>query len=113
MKLLLDQNISYRLVNRISKDFPETTQITQLGLTDCTDREIWNYAREQGYTIVTFDADFYDLATFLGHPPKIIWLRTGNRTTITLANLLVDRKDVIKEFLTSEQFKDIACLEIE
>lgn len=113
MKLLFDQNISFRLINKISKDYPEAQQVMQLGLTDATDREIWNYSKDKGYAIVTFDADFFDLATFFGHPPKIIWLRTRNRTTKELAALLIDRKELIKDFLTSEQYQDIACFEIE
>ena len=113
MKLLFDQNISFRLVDKISKYFPEARQVKQLGLTDSTDWEIWDYAKNNNYTIVTFDADFFDLVTVLGHPPKIIWLRTGNRTTNHLAEILIGRKSVIKEFLTNKQYEDIACIEIE
>ena len=113
MKLLFDQNISFRLIEKISKYFPDPQHIKQLGLTDSTDKEIWKYAKNNDCAIVTFDADFFDLTTFLGHPPKIIWLRTGNRTTSHLAEILINRKEIIKEFLTDKKYKDIACIEIE
>ncbi len=113
MNLLFDQNISFRLINKISEDFPKARQVKQLGLENFTDREIWDYAKKNEYTIVTFDADFYDLATYLGHPPKIVWLRTGNRKTDHLAMILISKKDLIEEFLTSEQYQDIACIEID
>lgn len=112
MKLLFDQNISFRLVDKISGFFPEAQQVKQLGLTNATDREIWDFAKEKGYAIVTFDADFYELASVMGNPPKIIWLRTGNCTTDSLAKLLFERKEVIQDFLTLREYKEITCLEI-
>ena len=112
MKLLFDQNISFRLIDKISEDFPEAKQVKQLGLENSDDREIWEYAEKNGFAIVTYDADFYDLATFLGHPPKIIWLRTGNRTTSQLAEILSNKKELIEEFLSNEQYHEIACIEI-
>ncbi len=112
MKLLFDQNISFRLIEKIADFFPEARQVVHLGLTNATDLQIWNFAKENGYAIVTFDADFYELASIKGHPPKIIWLRTGNRTTNSLARLFFERKDVIREFLEREEYKDITCLEL-
>jgi predicted nuclease of predicted toxin-antitoxin system len=74
---------------------------------------IWTFAKENNFTIVTFDADFYDLATYFGHPPKIIWLRTGNTHTNHLAELINNRAELIKEFHANEAYKNIACIEIE
>ena len=62
---------------------------------------------------MTFDADFFDMSNLFGHPPKIIWLRTGNRKTSDLARLLIDKNEIIEPFLSDEAFKHIACLEID
>lgn len=113
MKLLFDQNISFRLVEKIINLFPDAKQVRELGLENLTDREIWKYARDNDFSIVTFDADFYELSTFYGHPPRIIWLRTGNRNTDKLAALLIDKSDLIQEFITHPFYKDLACLTIE
>ncbi len=112
MKLLFDQNISFRLIKQLSEIFPEAKQVRELGLDNASDRAIWRFAKANDFTIVTFDADFYDLATIHGHPPKIIWLRTGNRKTDHLADILVNKKELIQAFLKDEQFQQIACLEI-
>ena len=112
MKLLFDQNISFRLIHKISNDFPQAKQVRELGLDNFTDRQIWDYAKSNDFTIVTFDADFMDLAAILGHPPKIIWIRTGNKTTDALAKIIVSKKSLINEFISSEQYTDIACMEI-
>jgi len=58
MKLLFDQNISYRIIKHLGKYFPESKHISQLGLVNFSDMEIWDFARKNEYIIVTFDADF-------------------------------------------------------
>ncbi|VAW14595.1 hypothetical protein MNBD_BACTEROID03-1615 [hydrothermal vent metagenome] len=99
MKLLFDQNISYRLVKKIHEAFPLSDYIEAFGLTNAPGLEIWNFAKENDFTIVSFDGDFLDLNTLYGSPPKIIWIRTGNMTTNNLANLFFDRKFLIWDFL--------------
>jgi predicted nuclease of predicted toxin-antitoxin system len=113
MKLLFDQNVSFRIVSKLNKLFPEAKQVRGLGLENSTDREIWEYARSNEFTIVTFDADFYDMSNLYGHPPKIIWLRTGNRRTSDLAKVLLGRSVIIKKFLSEQAYQNIACLELD
>ncbi len=108
MKLLFDQNISFRLVKRIIDLFPESKQVRGLGLENATDFEIFEYAKRNDYVIVTVDSDFCDLNIIKGFPPKIIWLRTGNRTTINLERLLRNKQDLVELFLT----EDYGCFEI-
>lgn len=112
MKLLFDQNISFRILSRISNNFPEAKQVRELGIENYSDIEIWKFAKENNYTIVTFDADFFDLANLKGHPPKIIWLRFGNTKTDFLAETINLRNQIIKNFISSKEYAEIACLEI-
>jgi predicted nuclease of predicted toxin-antitoxin system len=113
MKLLFDQNISFRILQKLDDVFQEAEQVRTVGLEGATDSEIWNYAQEHDYAIVTFDADFADIAYLRGFPPKIIWLRTGNMITQKIADLLYENREIMKEFLTDEAYEDIACLELE
>ncbi len=113
MKLLFDQNISFRILSKLKSAYPEAQQVRSIGLENATDREIWQYAKDNDYTIVTFDADFYDMSNLYGHPPRIIWLRTGNRSTSDLAQLLLDRSLIIEQFLSDKSYKNIACIEID
>jgi len=93
VKLLFDQNISFRILGKISNLYPDAKQVKNLNLVDSPDSEIWKFAKDNGYTIVTFDADFYDIANIKGHPPKIIWLRMGNTKTDNIAKLFIDKFD--------------------
>lgn len=113
MKLLLGQNISFRVVKKISSHFPEASQVRLLGLENYPDRKIWEFAKANGYVVVTFDADFCDLAKLYGSPPKIVWLRTGNTTSDYIARLLLIRADVIQEFVENPKYLGIACLELD
>ncbi len=112
MKLLFDQNISFRILSKINSEFPEDQQVRNLGIENFSDVEIWKFAKVNNYTIVTFDADFFDLANLKGHPPKIIWLRFGNSKTDYLAEILNSKSSIINEFIASEDFTETACLEI-
>lgn len=112
MKLLFDQNISFRIVNKLSELFPEAKQVRQLGLENATDLEIWSYAKSHNCTIVTFDSDFCDISNLKGLPPKIIWLRFGNSTTDMLAEILSSKAESIQIFIESPENIELACLEI-
>jgi len=113
MKLLFDQNISYRIVSLVSHKYPDARHINQVGLEDATDNSIWNFAKENNYTIVTFDSDYYDLSIIRGCPPKIIWLRIGNTSTTMVAKVLNDDFTLIEAFLSDSSYEDLACLEID
>ncbi|NBL65294.1 hypothetical protein GV828_08810 [Flavobacterium sp. NST-5] len=112
MKLLFDQNIPFRILSKINSEFAEAQQGRNLGIENFSDVEIWKFAKVNNYTIVTFDADFFDLANLKRHPPKIIWLRLGNSKTDYLAEVLNSKSSIIKEFIASKEFAETACLEI-
>ena len=110
--MLFDQNISFRILSKIEIHFPDAKQVRELGIENYSDIEIWKFAKENNYTIVTFDGDFYDLSNFKGFPPKIIWLRFGNTKTDFVAEIINSRNSIIKDFISSEAYSKIACLEI-
>ena len=109
MKLLFEQNISYRLVKKIVNLYPNSKQVKEVYLENKTDSQIFHFAKENDFAIVTFDADFFDLSNLKGFPPKIIWIRTGNISTNNLEKILKDKYDIIMHFLKSIDF---GCLEI-
>jgi len=103
MKLLLDENLSRRLVPFLIHDFPDSSQVLLLGLQSASDRQVWNYAKENNYVLVTLDGDFQDLSTLLGAPPRVIWIRSNNRRRQSILKLLLDSKTAILQSLETEQ----------
>jgi predicted nuclease of predicted toxin-antitoxin system len=108
MKLLFDENLSFKLCDRLANLFPGSSQVRLLGLAEATDRTIWDYAGRNGFTLVSLDVDFADRATLLGSPPKVIWLRCGNQPTERIEKLLRDHAETMGEF----EGNQAACLEI-
>ncbi len=88
MKLLFDHNLSPKLVDRLADLFPESTHLYTLGMDQADDREVWNYAQSNGFTIVTRDSDYNELLVLLGFPPKVVWIRRGNCSTSTIEAML-------------------------
>ena len=103
MKLLLDENLSHRLVARLEEAFPGTASIHQVGLSNQPDTAIWDYAAAQGFAIVSKDEDLRQLSFFRGHPPKVIWLAVGNAGTSRVADLLLRNKNRIISFLDQNE----------
>ena len=98
MKLLVDNNLSFKLVLPLQNYFPDTQHIKEVLSTSSDDISIWNYARSNGFTILTKDNDFDERSQLEGCPPKIIHLICGNKTTLHILNLLLWRKDDILLF---------------
>ncbi|MEM8526914.1 MAG: DUF5615 family PIN-like protein [Bacteroidota bacterium] len=79
MNLLLDTNLSWRLIQRLSPVFENIDHVDQIGLTvPAADIEIWKWAKEKNAIIITNDEDFQYFLVQKGFPPKIVLLRTGN-----------------------------------
>jgi len=110
MKLLLDENISYRLVRELVKDFPETNHIDLLEMRGTTDSHIWEYAKHNGFIIVSKDNDFRQRSFLYGVPPKVIWLNIGNGSSKVIKTILLKNTERIREF---EQQSDEGLLVLE
>lgn len=110
MRFLFDQNISYRILKKLPTVLQESTHVKSENLINAQDREIWEYAKEKDFTIVTQDADFNNLNSLFGFPPKIIWIRTGNISTSEILDLIMDYYEEIFQFINNSKF---GCLEIE
>lgn len=102
MKLLLDENISSKLVKYLTNDFPESSHIDYLQMQGTTDTNIWNYAKEHNYIIVSKDNDFRQRSFLFGFPPKVIWLSVGNRGTTVIKDILLSNARTIEQFSKNE-----------
>lgn len=108
MKLLLDENLSRRLVPFLQEAYPGTSQVALIGLESVTDRVLWDFARTQDYVLVTKDADFEELSILNGAPPYVIWLRGDNPDKGTVLKLLLENRTHIESAIASA----IACVEL-
>lgn len=99
MKLLLDENLSRRIVLFLQTAFPGSSQVTWLGLETTSDSEIWQHAKNNGFVIVSRDSDFQEHSLVTGHPPQVVWLKIPNRSKTVVLNTLLDHHTEIKQAL--------------
>jgi predicted nuclease of predicted toxin-antitoxin system len=103
MKLLFDENLSPKLVQALADLFPDSTHVDRIGLGGGADNDVWEYAKEHGFTLVSKDSDFYDKSMLSGHPPKVIWIKRGNCTNRQIQLLLRNKVESISAFFADEQ----------
>lgn len=99
MKLLLDENLSRRMVPLIALHYLGSSQVALLGLERASDTAIRDYARQHDFVIVTKDSDFVDLSTLYGQPPKLILLKTGNQPWQATAQTLIAHRERLESAL--------------
>lgn len=107
MKLLFDENLSPQLALRLLHEFPGSTHVRQVGLRGAGDQQIWKYARETGFALVSKDTDFRKRSLVEGHPPKVVLLSIGNAGTAIVEGMLLRERDRLETF---EQSAETSCL---
>ncbi len=109
MKALIDQNLSFRLVDVLVPRFPASCHVRDVGLAGEDDERIWRFAKDEGFTIITKDNDFLARALVRGHPPQVIQVCLGNVSTRQIAEVLQARADDIEQF-TTENMESVFML---
>lgn len=66
MTLLFDENLSHRLIARLSDLFPGSQHVRGLGPGGTSDGVIWEVAATAGHVIVSKDTDFFQRAMLIG-----------------------------------------------
>ncbi|MBW4618057.1 MAG: DUF5615 family PIN-like protein [Cyanosarcina radialis HA8281-LM2] len=102
MKLLLDENLSDRIILSIVDLYPNSEHLKTLGLINTDDALIWEYAKTNGFVLVSKDSDFHQRSLLYGHPPKFIYLRIGNCPTSKIIQILRDNFDTVVQFENSQ-----------
>ncbi|MBD2296240.1 DUF5615 family PIN-like protein [Anabaena sphaerica FACHB-251] len=102
MKLLLDENLSDRIVDKILDLYPDSQHVKTLGLINTDDAIIWEFAKMNSFVIISKDSDFHQRSLLYGHPPKFIYLRIGNSPTSKIVQILRDNLSTITQFDSSD-----------
>ncbi|MFZ0964277.1 MAG: DUF5615 family PIN-like protein [Terriglobia bacterium] len=98
MKLLLDQNLSPRLLRTLEAVYPGSSHVRLVGLRDADDAVVWEFARDHGFIIVSKDSDFHQRSFLFGFPPKVIWIRRGNCPTADIEKVFAEHQSSILDF---------------
>ena len=98
MRLLFDQNLSPKLVQLLADIYPDSAHVLDIGMSDADDRAVWTFAGENGFAIVSKDGDFRQFSFLAGAPPKVVWVRLGNCSTVDIVAALRRRAGELHDF---------------
>ncbi len=101
MKLLLDQNISHRILPALLSSFPDSKHVRDFGMSSADDTTIWNLAAQEQFAIVSKDSDFLHRSLLSNGLPKVIQLQVGNCSTLQIQKLLLQERKIIAQFLSN------------
>lgn len=110
LRLLLDANISWRLINELQPLVNTIKHVDSIGITiPAKDNEIWQFAKENNFIIISNDNDFLDLLNWKGFPPKVVLLKTGNQSNTYLLQVIIKH---IPDIIELSESDEIGLLEI-
>lgn len=93
VKLLLDENLSRRMVPALQLRFPGSSQVSLLGLERSTDSQLCQFAADHGFVICSKDQDFRDLVAARGYSPRLVVLALGNVSNDRMLSALLAAAD--------------------
>lgn len=108
MKLLLDQNLSPKTTTFLRGLKLEAKDLREVGLIGADDQRIYEFARAQGFVLVTYDTDFSRRYVFGKDLPGLILLRVHPQTLEILHPVL---KDFFSKVQPSQLQDTIAVVE--
>lgn len=103
MQFLIDAQLPPALSNFFKDRGHETFHVVEVLSADSDDSEIWRWAIENSFIVVTKDEDFSLRVERAKLAPQILWIRTGNISNKTLVQLLVSIWPKVTEQLLSGQ----------
>ena len=108
VRLLLDENLSERILKPLDDLFPGSTHVRSLGKGGASDQSVWEIARTSEFMLATRDEDFVTLSVLRGAPPKVVWLNVGNARNAEIVSLLRARADDVKNFAAQDEYSFLA-----
>ena len=99
MRLLVDENVSWRLAAYLRPHCEVVLHVRNIGLAESPDTSIWRYARQHGYDLLAKDEDFVRLVVAEGFPPRVVALQNAQVPVKMLAKFLLARLPQLEAFL--------------
>jgi len=104
VRILLDQNLSPKLVRALADIFPALETVYDHSLTGASDPFIFEWARNAHIAaVISTDRDFVRLAETCGPPPKVIRIERCDYRSAIIEQLLRREASKIDVFLNSEE----------
>lgn len=74
----MDAHLPPVLARVMTREGYEVVHVAELEMKGASDPDIWQYAQEHDYVVISKDEDFMRYRTDTDGKPRFIWVRTGN-----------------------------------
>jgi len=99
MRLLLDENIFWRLAAYLRPYCAAVLHVRDIQLDNSPDASIWRYARQHSYDLLTKDEDFLRLVLAEGFPSRVVAVQNAQVPVAKLVEFLLAQMPQIESFL--------------
>jgi predicted nuclease of predicted toxin-antitoxin system len=104
VRVLIDENLSERLLPPLGDLISELLHVRTLGLAGASDARVWELARQrQCDPLLTTDGDFVGHSLMHGAPPKVVYLARQDARTATVAARIRAGIGVIRLLVASDE----------
>lgn len=112
MKLLIDQNISHRIIDSISDIYPDSIHLTELSLQKYSDLEVWEYALANKFIILTSDPETCNQNVISKNAPLIICIQSEVVTTNKVEWTLRVNQETIEQFVKGDGVSNCLVIKV-
>ena len=108
MKFLVDNQLPPALARFISEDLGvEARHVADIGLRDAADADVWSYASENDFVLISKDDDFVSLYSKTPSA-RLLWVRLGNcRREFLLTVFKKQCPRILERFDQGERFLEL------
>ena len=78
MRFLIDAQLPPALARWLRAQGHEAKAVREVGLREAADSEIWTFAEQGAWIVVTKDDDFAERVLMHSGGPQVVWLRIGH-----------------------------------
>ena len=78
MRFVIDAQLPPALARKLSELGHVAEHVIDIGPSDASDRQLWQYALEHEAILVTKDEDFRTMQLSESPAPVVVWIRVGN-----------------------------------
>ena len=84
MKFLVDNQLPPALADFLRARGEEAQHVLELGFDRASDQELWFFAQQHGWIVISKDGDFLHLAKRATGSARLLWIRFGNCRILAL-----------------------------
>lgn len=108
MKFLVDNQLPAALARFLSSKGLKCKHVADVNLDSASDKQIWQYANQHGYILISKDEDFFYMASQEKSKGKLIWIRLGNcRKRALLSSMDRALPKILKRLQSKEKIIEI------